>query len=183
MNDDVSVARLSEPEGHHDAPSSAASRFRLVAVMLAVVLGCGLAAILVHLASTQQRADDQGQSVFDVPHGPTGGLAGGGVPSSMDETEVTDTSTKVTVTNAAPPTGSNGLPWATRRHPTSTVTVTQSSQPSATGSTSRQPGNPRSGNNGGGNNGGNSTSKTPPPDNNTTTTSPPNLCLLGILFC
>jgi hypothetical protein len=182
VNDDVSVTRLSEPEGQYDAPSSAASRFRLVAVMLAVVLGCGLAAILVHLASTQQRADDQGQSVFDVPRGPTGGLAGGGVPSSRDETEVTDTSTKVTVTNEAPPTGSNGLPWATRRHPTSTVTVTQSSQPSTAGSTTRPPGNPRSGTNAGGGNGGNSTAKTPPPGN-TTSTTPPNLCLLGILFC
>jgi hypothetical protein len=181
VNDDVSVAALSDPEGRYDAPSSAASRFRVVAVMLAVVLGCGLAAILVHLASTEQRADDQGPSVFDVPHGPTGGLAGGGVPSSEDSTEVTDTSKRITVTNEAPPTGGNGLPWATRRHPTSTVTVTrQSAQPSTTG-VAPPPGNPRSGTNGPAG-GGNSSAKTPPPGD-TTSTPPPGPCLLGLLLC
>lgn len=182
MNDDVSVATLSDPEGQYDAPSSAASRFRVVAVMLAVVLGCGLAAILVHMASTEQRADDQGPSVFDVPHGPTGGLAGGGVPSSEDETEVTNTSTRITVTNQAPPTGGNGLPWANRRHSASTVTVTQqSSQPSTTGA-APHPGNPRSGTNGGVNPGGNSSHDTTPPGN-TTNTPPSPPCLLGLLLC
>lgn len=182
MNDDVSVTALSEPERRYDAPSSAASRFRVVAVMLAVVLGCGLAAILVHLASTEQRADNQGPSVFDAPNRPTGGLAGGGVPSSEDETEVTDTSTKITVTNQAPPPDGNGLPWATHRRTTSMVTVTQSSQPSTTGRAAPPAGSPRSGTNGGGPAGGNSPSTTTPPVG-TTAPPPSGPCLLGLLLC
>ncbi|MEU4245940.1 hypothetical protein AB0F15_00860 [Amycolatopsis sp. NPDC026612] len=47
MNDEVSVAELLVREGWGDRPPSAGSRWRVVAVMLAVVVGCGAAAVLV----------------------------------------------------------------------------------------------------------------------------------------
>lgn len=134
MNDEAAVTELIDRDGWPEAPSTAGSRFRVGVAMVAVVLGCGLAALLVHIGSEQQRADSPNSTTFDLPHGPSGGLAGGGVPASPERTtEITGTSTRITVTNEPPPTLVNGLPWATPQHPTSTVTVTQ---PPTRGSTS-----------------------------------------------
>jgi hypothetical protein len=121
VNDEVSVAELLEREGWTEDDPSPKGRMQVVAVMLAVILGCGLAALLVHFGSQDPQADSP--SVFDVPHGPTGGLAGGGVPPSPDETEVTDSSTHIVVTNEAAP-GNNAVPWHPRQHARDTQTAT-----------------------------------------------------------
>lgn len=176
VNDEVSVAELLEREGWQEDPSAASSRFRVVAVMLAVVLGCGLAAILVHLGSQAQQADSPNPAIFDLPHGPTGGLAGGGVPAGPEETEVTGTTTSITVTNEAAPGGSNGIPWAARHRRTSTVPVTQADgQPSVTQSLA-PPGVPGDT----GTPGGTPPSQTPPSGSHA---PPPAPCLLGLLLC
>lgn len=170
MNDEVSVTEVMELEGWPVAPSTASARFRIVAVMLAVVLGCGLAALLIHIGSAEQRADNPNPSLFDVPHGPSGGLAGGGVPASPEETtEVTGTSTSITVTNEAPPVGADETthrpePTTVTESPTQTSThTTRSTTPSAPADSGGNPGN------GGG----------PPPPAPTTTT--PQKCVINLL--
>ncbi|WP_020663024.1 hypothetical protein [Amycolatopsis benzoatilytica] len=53
MNDEVSVAELLVREGYERRmPPASRSRWRLVAVMLAVVVGCGAAAMLVSYGTT-----------------------------------------------------------------------------------------------------------------------------------
>lgn len=73
MNDEVSVAELLVREGWGDRPVQ--SRWRVVAVMLAVVIGCGAAAVLVAFSSGQVRQDaapvDQIQ-VIPMPQRTTG---------------------------------------------------------------------------------------------------------------
>lgn len=172
MNDEVSVTELLEREGWGELNRKPNGRMRLVAVMLAVVLGCGLAALLVHIGSESSQADSP--SLFNLPHGPTGGLAGGGVPSSPTGSEVTDTSATVVVTNERPVVGGgiNGLPGhkQTRDTDTQTVTVTDSADPRQDTSTPPV-----------------STTSTPPRDGvpsskpGTTTAQPQPSCVLVIL--
>ncbi|WP_072474983.1 hypothetical protein [Amycolatopsis australiensis] len=50
MNDEVSVAELLVREGWGDRAGPGQSRWRVLAVMLAVVVGCGVAAVLVGLS-------------------------------------------------------------------------------------------------------------------------------------
>jgi hypothetical protein len=73
VNDEVSVAELLVREGWGDRPVQ--SRWRVVAVMLAVVIGCGAAAVLVAFSSGQVRQDaapvDQIQ-VIPMPQRTTG---------------------------------------------------------------------------------------------------------------
>ncbi|MDT7801882.1 MAG: hypothetical protein QOI78_5315 [Actinomycetota bacterium] len=73
MNDEVSVAELLVREGWGDRPVQ--SRWRVVAVMLAVVIGCGAAAVLVAFSGGQVRQDaapvDQIQ-VVPMPQRTTG---------------------------------------------------------------------------------------------------------------
>jgi hypothetical protein len=87
VNDEVSVAELLVREGWSDRPP-AASRWRVVAVMLAVVIGCGTAAVLVAFSSHQVRQDaapvDQIQ-VVPMPQRTTGlGGAGQATDSPSD---------------------------------------------------------------------------------------------------
>ena len=131
MNDEVSVAELMEREGWTEADRRPRGRLRVLAVMTAVVLGCGLAALMVHIGSHAPEAD--GPSVLDMPHGPTGGLAGGGVPASPSPTERTDTESTVVVTNQAGPVFA-GVPWTTERSASRTKTVTETG-PSVTPTT------------------------------------------------
>jgi hypothetical protein len=185
VNDEVSVAELLDREGWGEPDRKPDGRMRVVAVMLAVVLGCGLAAILVHFGSQDSQADSP--SLFNLPHGPTGGLAGGGVPSSPTGSEVTGGNTTVVVTNETEVegTGINGIPWHKRAWDTDTetVTVTGSADPGqdTTGSSSGAPSvttTPTSAAPGGGHGG--ATSSTPGKTSNTTIVGP---CLLGILLC
>ena len=141
MNDEVSVAELLEREGWGEPPSKPNGRVRVVAVMLAVVLGCGLAALLVHFGSQSTQADG---TLFQLPHGPTGGLAGGGVPAEPPSgTEITNGNTTVVVTNVSEVegTGSDGIPWQhwTPITENSSVTVTEAPQP---GQSQQDPGAP-----------------------------------------
>ena len=142
MNDDVSVAALLEREGWTEERRAPRSRFQVVAVMLAVVLGCGLAAILVKAgADTQNDADS---ALVSLPAGPTGGLAGGGIPENPNTTERTNSSSRVVVTNESPGAGGagNGIPWSTKsrtRTEIATVTVTDSNLPPTSGT---DPANP-----------------------------------------
>ncbi|TNC28224.1 hypothetical protein FG385_07330 [Amycolatopsis alkalitolerans] len=135
MNDEVSVAELLEREGWGEAQRKPGGRARVMAVMLAVVLGCGLAALLVHFGSMRSEADSP--SLVNLPHPPTGGLAGGGVPSGPAPSEVTGRNTTVVVTNQRPGdvgAGINELPGRRPSRETATQTVT------VTGSQSQQDG-------------------------------------------
>ncbi|MTD56971.1 hypothetical protein [Amycolatopsis pithecellobii] len=132
MNDEVSVAELLEREGWGGPARKSNGRMRMTAVMLAVVLGCGLAALLVHFGSKEPQADSP--SVFNLPHPPTGGLAGGGVAVTPSGSEVTATNKTIVVTNQAPGAVGAGINEIPRTHragesETQTVTVTDSATP------------------------------------------------------
>lgn len=134
MNDEVSVAALLEREGWDEPYRKPSGRMRTTAVMLAVVLGCGLAALLVHFGSKNSEADSP--SLFNQPHPPTGGLAGGGVPSLPTGSEVTASTTTVVVTNQAPGAVAAGVYEIPRQprpreDPSQTVTTTDSANPGA----------------------------------------------------
>jgi hypothetical protein len=175
VNDEVSVAELLEREGWNEAPADAKSRFRVVAVMLAVVLGCGLAALLVHIGSSDPQADAPGPAVFNLPRPPTGGLAGGGVPSSQPP-EVTDTSSTVVVTNEAEAgEGDSRIPWLPRHKATTktrTVTVTEGNTPAPAPTTNPGAGAPT---------GGSSNNPGQPGNNTTTPPSPKPICTIIII--
>ncbi|WP_103354913.1 hypothetical protein [Amycolatopsis sp. CA-128772] len=55
MNDEVSVAELLVREGWGDRPGPGQSRWRVVAVMLAVIVGCGAAAALVAYGGNERQ--------------------------------------------------------------------------------------------------------------------------------
>ncbi|MEU5257402.1 hypothetical protein [Amycolatopsis sp. NPDC021455] len=74
MNDEISVAELLVREGWGDNPPPASSRWRVVAVMMAVVIGCGAAAVLVAFGGkTRQDASPVDQiQVIPFPQRTTG---------------------------------------------------------------------------------------------------------------
>ncbi|NIH78387.1 hypothetical protein [Amycolatopsis viridis] len=136
MNDEVSVAELLEREGRTEEPRAPRSRFQVVAVMLAVVLGCGLAAILVKVGADTPTGTDS--ALISLPAGPTGGLGGGGVPENPKPTERTNSSSRIVVTNESrgPLEPGEGIPRSTKagaETPTGTVTVTGSAVPPSSG--------------------------------------------------
>ena len=68
MDDEVSVAELLVREGWGDDESPAArSRWRVVAVMLAVVIGCGTAAVLVAFNGTPREDAQQVDQIRVIP--------------------------------------------------------------------------------------------------------------------
>ncbi|HVV11713.1 hypothetical protein [Amycolatopsis sp.] len=145
MNDEVSVAELLEREGWRQAGPAKKRRLPMLAVMLAVIVGCGLAAVLVHFGSRDPQADSP--ALLNVPHLPTGGLAGGGIPWETPS-EVTGTESSVVVTNEAPPDRSTDSSTTSRSssHHTQTQTITVTGEPSEGDSTapttnSSNPGN------------------------------------------
>lgn len=83
MDNDVSVARLSDDEDWNDrTPPGPGSRLRVLAVMGAVVVGCGVAAVAVGLTPDdgEDRADDGDTIVIVEPsdtarYPTTGGVA------------------------------------------------------------------------------------------------------------
>jgi hypothetical protein len=155
VNDEVSVAELLVREGWGERPPPGSSRWRVVAVMLAVVIGCGTAAVLVAFGSGQVRQDaapvDQIQVVpmpqrttglggadqaTDSPSdGGVGGGTGGDVVPGSDERRGTVTE----VPGRAPePQSSTEQTSATSSSSTTTGTV-----PTTTGSpTPSAPGRP-----------------------------------------
>jgi hypothetical protein len=74
VNDEISVAELLVREGWGDRPPPTSSRWRVVAVMLAVVIGCGAAAVLVAFGgNTRQDAAPVDQiQVIPFPQRTTG---------------------------------------------------------------------------------------------------------------
>ncbi|RSM39168.1 hypothetical protein DMA12_30570 [Amycolatopsis balhimycina DSM 5908] len=83
MNDEISVAELLVREGWGDKPPPASARWRVVAVMLAVVIGCGAAAVLVAFGGTtrQDAAPVDQIQVIPFPQRTTGL---GGVDQATD---------------------------------------------------------------------------------------------------
>jgi hypothetical protein len=74
VNDEISVAELLVREGWGDRPPPANSRWRVVAVMLAVVIGCGTAAVLVALGGKgrQDASPVEQMQVVPFPQRTTG---------------------------------------------------------------------------------------------------------------
>ncbi|WP_410607171.1 hypothetical protein [Amycolatopsis sp. lyj-109] len=149
MNDEVSVAELLVREGWGDRPGPGQSRWRVVAVMLAVIVGCGAAAALVALGGKERQDASPVDQIQVIPFpqrttglggadqatdspsdGGIGGGTGGDVVTASNEhrgtvTEVpgrnpaTESNTTGTATPAATPSGS--APSATGT-PTTTPT-------------------------------------------------------------
>jgi hypothetical protein len=169
VDDEVSVAEILVREGWGEPEAKKNGRMRALAVMLAVVVGCGLAALLVHFGSQSPHGDS---TAIAFPHPPPGGLAGGGVPSERATTEVTTTGTTVVVTEQ-PSTGATiggGIPWHTKTRESSSVTTTGTTGP-ADGGNRADPLPTNSSTPGG-------TSKS---DTTTTTPKPHLPCVLGFL--
>jgi hypothetical protein len=68
VDNDVSVARLPDDDWNDRNPPGPGSRIRMLAVMGAVVVGCGVAAIVVNLAPSDRddRADDGGERIVVI---------------------------------------------------------------------------------------------------------------------
>ncbi|MEV4051525.1 hypothetical protein AB0J55_10095 [Amycolatopsis sp. NPDC049688] len=153
MNDEVSVAELLMREGWGDRPGPGQSRWRVVAVMLAVIVGCGAAAALVAFGGKErqdaspvdqiqvipfpQRTTGLGgadQATDSPPDGGIGGGTGGDVVTASNEH-------RGTVTEVP---GRDPAPTGTGTTGTATPTATPSgSDPSTTGSPTVTPtGNP-----------------------------------------
>ncbi|UOZ09391.1 hypothetical protein [Amycolatopsis sp. WQ 127309] len=163
MNDEVSVAELLVREGWGDRPVQ--SRWRVVAVMLAVVIGCGAAAVLVAFSSGQVRQDaapvdeiqvvpmpqrttglgGAGQATDSPNDGGVGGGTGGDVVPGTHEgtvTEVpgrpsdTESSTESATATTAP---TAGAPGSTTAPTTTTTPVSGQQQPPPPPTTSTSP--------------------------------------------
>lgn len=147
MNDEVSVAELLVREGWGDRPGPGQSRWRVLVVMLAVVIGCGAAAVLVGLSGkgTENASPvDQiqvipfpqrttglggaGQATDSPPEGGTGGgdvVPGVGVPrETVTEVPGNDPTTESSTDSATPTT------TPTSGDPGSSVTPTSTPPPS-----------------------------------------------------
>lgn len=146
MNDEVSVAELLVREGWGERSGPGQSRWRVLAVMLAVVIGCGAAAVLVGLGGKgrqdaspvdqiqvipfPQRTTGLGgadQATDSPPEGGTGGgdvVPGVGVPRET-VTEVPGTDPTTRSSSAATP-----ITTPTSGDPSSSVTSTTTTPPS-----------------------------------------------------
>ncbi|KDN16565.1 hypothetical protein [Amycolatopsis rifamycinica] len=169
MNDEVSVAELLVREGWGDRPGPGQSRWRVVAVMLAVIVGCGAAATLVAFGGKErqdaspvdqiqvipfpQRTTGLGgadQATDSPPDGGIGGGTGGDVVTASNEHRGTVTevpgrdpaTTESTGTGTANPTttASGSEPPATG----SATTTPPRNPPSASGRPPTQTTTPRS---------------------------------------
>ncbi|MFJ9784160.1 hypothetical protein ACIRSS_31585 [Amycolatopsis sp. NPDC101161] len=146
MNDEVSVAELLVREGWGERSGPGQSRWRVLAVMLAVVIGCGAAAVLVGLGGKgrqdaspvdqiqvipfPQRTTGLGgadQATDSPPEGGTGGgdvVPGVGVPrETVTEVPGTDPTTRSSSGAATPTT------TPTSGDPSSSVTSTTTTPP------------------------------------------------------
>jgi hypothetical protein len=156
VDDEVSVAELLVREGWGDDESPAArSRWRVVAVMLAVVIGCGTAAVLVAFNGTPRQDAEQVDQIRVIPmpdrttglggadqstDSPGEGGVGGGTGDSPGSTRTTHTvghnvtSTappSETPTSAPPVTSGTSSPFAPTSGPATSETPTQQPAPPA----------------------------------------------------
>jgi hypothetical protein len=175
VNDEVSVAELLVRDGWGEyAPPPARSRWRVVAVMVAVVIGCGTAAVLVAFSGPpRQNAQQVDQiRVLPMPDRTTGGpnttsADPSGPPSNGGVGGGTPGPTAGGTRPGRPAAG--GAPHS--QSPTSTVELPTSAVP--TGTTVPREDPPTSG----------TGTTQPPPPPPPTTTEPRGPCWLGILFC
>jgi hypothetical protein len=160
VKDELTVIQLLDREGWDGRrPPQAGSRFRVAAVMLAVVLGCAAAAFLIRVppGADHHAQEPDEVSVIELPRrntdsampetttapGPGGtdsrgdDRSGGGVPSSTtdeERTAVTVTESAAATPGPAVPTGSptSGIPAPTSHSPTATRSPSKSPPPSQT---------------------------------------------------
>ncbi|MFC4085322.1 hypothetical protein [Amycolatopsis samaneae] len=148
MRHEVSVTELLEREGWGErVPPSPGSRWRVVAVMLAVVIGCGTAAVLVAFNGPKHNnAKETDQiGVIDMPHRTSG--AGGADESNVPETteggtgggSVETTTSGSRRTTSAPTSGTTTWTGATTPGPTTAGATPRDDPPpvSGTGTTTR----------------------------------------------
>jgi hypothetical protein len=150
VDDDVSVADLLIREGWDDHEESRAkSRWRVIAVVIAVVVACGAAGVLVGFdADPEQNAQENQISTIEMPERPSDN-GGAGVTTTEPTTQAGtgggtggDTSSRPTRTSSSRRTSSSAP-----RTSDSSVATTSSSErqdpPAPTGSTGvPQPPNP-----------------------------------------
>ncbi|GHG18515.1 MULTISPECIES: hypothetical protein [Amycolatopsis] len=153
MNDEVSVAELLVREGWGDRAEPGPSRWRVVAVMLAVIVGCGAAAALVAFGGKDrqdaspvdqiqvipfpQRTTGLGgadQATDSPPDGGIGGGTGGDVVTASNEHRGT-----VTEVPGRDPATTDSVATGTA---TPTATATGSAPATTGGATTTPPGNP-----------------------------------------
>jgi hypothetical protein len=183
VNEEVSVADLLVREGWGErVPPPSRSRWRMVAVMLAVVVGCGAAAVLVGFGTTANdtAARVTEMKVIEMPdrtggaggvsetNPPTvGGTSGGEGHQSTSGGGTTDRPRSSDVTSVLDPLNPRGGAAADgpATHEPAPPKHSDPSTPTGDPSTSEP-----------------STSDQPP-SHSSTPKPPPPPCLLGILFC
>jgi hypothetical protein len=84
VNDEVSVAELLVREGWGDRETPGQSRWRVLAVMLAVVMGCGAAAVLVAFGGGKESQDASPVDQIQVIPFPQRTTGLGGVDQATD---------------------------------------------------------------------------------------------------
>lgn len=137
MNNEVWVTQPIPREAWDEAPPSKPKmRWRMVAVMAAVVLGCGAAAFLVHLGSTVNRQAEQIEQVgiIQMPDRTTG-VAGPGTTPEPDPAPGgtgagTQTTTKTTSSSQDPTSETSSIEQASET--TSTSETTSGTNPATT---------------------------------------------------
>ncbi|MEU3768916.1 serine/threonine protein kinase [Amycolatopsis keratiniphila] len=134
-DDDVSVADLLIREGWDDHEESRAkSRWRVIAVVIAVVVACGAAAVLVGFDSDpEQNAAPNPISVIEMPKRPSDN-GGAGATSAVPSTETVETGEGGTSTRPSKTTSS--------RRTSSSAAQTSSSSDPATPTSSNGPADP-----------------------------------------
>ncbi|WP_297546126.1 hypothetical protein [Amycolatopsis sp.] len=179
MKNEVSVAELLVREGwgDHVPARSSRSRWRVVAVMVAVVLGCGVAALLRFSSGPSHPSNPDQVTLIGMPTR-TSGLAGAdATPSSDNPVPPNGTGAGGPATGTPAGHSSRGLtPWITSSEttppsvPQTSETTSPRGDPPPTDSTTTPPSSP-------------TTSPTAPSHNPPSTTTPtqPSACLLFII--
>ncbi|PRX48629.1 hypothetical protein B0I33_104446 [Prauserella shujinwangii] len=143
MYDDVSVTRLSDDDWDDRLPPDPRSRVRVLAVMGAVVVGCGVAAFLVQtLPEDDRRVQEPDEvRVITFPDRTADGGVDVTVTSVLDATVATTTTGAVTTTEDSETSSETPTTTSTSESPTTTSTP---SEPSAPSSPTREPSRPTS---------------------------------------
>ncbi|SEP40744.1 hypothetical protein [Amycolatopsis saalfeldensis] len=183
MNEEVSVADLLVREGWGErVPPPSRSRWRMVAVMLAVVVGCGAAAVLVGFGTTANdtAAHVTEMKVIEMPdrtggaggvsetNPPTvGGTSGGEGQQSSPGDGTSDQPRSSDVTSTLDPLNPRGGSTHDSPPPRDSAPPQHSDSSTPTG----DPSSP------------DPSTSAQPPTHSSTPKPPPPPCLLGILFC
>jgi hypothetical protein len=168
VNNEVLVAELLAREGGgQPVPPASRSRWRVVAVLAAIVLGCGIGVVLDRAGTpAEQQARPVGQSsAVDMPQHSDGSVSAG---TTLEPTSSAVPGTDVTDVNAPPPSTTAGQPPNSAAPPAAQTSVnagTPTTGAPASTTSHATPTSPRP----------TSTPQQPPP-----TTKKP--CVLGI-FC